>query len=872
MFKARSQQLSAQSQRASAAAAGPLQSGPLTPLGHLIENSPRMAAQREISSMIANSPRQQPRQQAAPSIQLVVQPASALVTSQPIQRFQAQIIAANNDRDAGVIRDVKLSGRTPSPFGGTMGAHSTAWVVHADGVRRQLQGLTMDQAVARMRELFHEAQDSSQLTLDRPKEIFGQAPKLAAALQQAQSLDRSGPGASEVAKTTWLEDFIGAYLNYVNHQPLSTVESGKTGGNAEGVPREMLIAIEGGRQCEPAEVREQFAEMFAVDTPQAYVSDWSRARTEVAPTVAQIWTIALHAFLRATQLAYPVAFVMAQLNERAQLLTFLTALDPAVPPTILSDLSWDGYWGGGPESKPALTMLQGGTGDAVGGNMAVQVRVSDGGLLEAVAMEGRTPSPFVGSMGAHSTAWVAHQDAVRRVVLKQTLPNAIGAVLILSLEAQTSPLLNLIPFILPDQARLLAHSQVELCYFQGAAQAVAQAEGASGLLQKVLLQQLIGAYLQFLNALPLHAAEAADTTGHGEGTHRQNLLSFEEGTLLDIPERKAVKATPVQKGRPFRKKVSQATRLSTAFWGMYDRGSAAAFTDNLFPEPMPLARERIDGRPTRDKRPKVVDDSRQVNENRAKVDARETAYQQKPLSASEKSSLTQLFEGALKVETRDASRSLPQAMALAGFLHTMATAYPKSYVRSWGGLSHEARAALIESKLELEGQEVLVLMAKLPTSGKLVLPRFEGRLERDPSKTITEMQSEHLVAYEQANAHRDGITGRYVIGHASGNWNACLIFSLLYHALGRAATDEEVAAIRADLAHAHADIRNAAQISIYSDTGHAVIRAIEQRHHVSLNVAVVTTRDAPVVPVRAGVTPALLYLMPGHFAPCWRRP
>jgi Domain of unknown function (DUF4157) len=793
--------------------------------------------------------------------------------SEVIQRFQAQIVATEDTLGNGVIADIKLSGRTPSPFMGTMGAHSTAWTVHTDGIRRQLQGLSLDAAIARMKALLAEEIVSPQWTSatisagHRPDRIFGPAPGLRTAMERASNLSKTGyTGKDESGKATWLEDFIDAYLDLVNRLPLATVESGSKSGDDEGNARKVLIPIEGGGKQDPGVIRTNFALLFATDTPSAFVRDMPSDVTKADE--AEVWAIGLYTFLRGLRLAYPNAYEMAELHDDNVLETFLQGLHLNVPLDIIHRLQSLGDPGGLPD-QPPLQFLQGGAGDITGGDLAIQVRFSDSGTVADIGTEGRTPSPFVGSMGAHSTAWIAHLDGLRGALRGRDLNGAIQAVLTLAHQAQTSSLLKLSPFILPDQARLLARSQVELQYFQQ----VIQEESASELIQKTRLQQLIAAYLQFYNALPLHTAEAANTGSHGEGTHRENLRLFEAGKRELKKEQKKTSKSPAPDP------VSDKKRLEKAFWGLYDPGSVQAFTENLFPTPVPtVKRSRGDGRTSRTSRTTIESDRKKVEtENREKKDLRDRAYHEKPLSKEEQGILDQLDSGADKVEIKEASILLPQAMALMSFLHTMEVAYPRSYAASWGDLDDVERSRLTSRKLNTDGSELLNLMATLPKhevikgDTKLALKMETTSSSSKKTEDISKYLQEALIDYEQSNARRDGITAQYVVGHASGSWNACLIFSLLCHALGRDATNEEVQVIRDSLTMEHDDIAEARQINIYSETGHAIIQAIETIHNVSLNVAVVTTREAPVVPVTEGEIPALLYLMPGHFAPCWRR-
>ncbi|WPR77389.1 DUF4157 domain-containing protein [Algoriphagus sp. NG3] len=788
-----------------------------------------------------------------------------------LQRFQAQIVAKEDEDGNGVIADIKLTGRTPSPHSGTMGAHSTAWVVHTDGLRRQLQGLTLDAAIVKVGGMLNEAISSPQMDL-APVDTnpFSEYGKLKPAMDRAQAMQKGGyKGKDESGKTVWLEDFIYAYLDLVNHLPLATVLGAKTTGDTEGDARTNLIRVEGGGVEKAEVIRKDLAALFATDTPGGYVKSQSDFLGK--PAGSQVWDIALHGFLHGIRKAYPIAYVAAELDDDRVLGDFLRGLHPDVPDNILDLLAKLGDKGGLPD-QPELQLLEGGAGTAVGGDLAVQVRFSAEGTVEDVRMEGRTPSPFVGSMGAHSTAWVAHLDALRAALGGRDLIGAVHTVLLLSVQAQTSPLLSLVPFILPDQARLLASSQVELQYFQR----IIQQKGASELILKTRLQQLISAYLQFTNALPLHTAEAASTVGNSEGTWRARLLAHEAGKLTDFTKKD-------KKGKVIRHKtILKEDRLETAFWSLYDANSAASFSDNLFPEPPASTKiqKRNDGRESRKgatyrRHPDMVE-----FENKEKRDSRARAFVEKPLEEGELKLLQELEGNAGKVETKNASLLLPHAMALNSFLHSMEVSYPRSYSDSWGDLDNSEKIRLITRKLNVDGTEVLGLMAGLPVQeqvkGTIPITKLAGKLPADSSgfralRDTSALDEHPLRRYEQDSARRDGISASYQIGHASGTWNACLIFSLLRHALGRDATVKEVDQIRSMLAKDHEDIREGRQITIYSPTGHAVIDAIERVHGVSLNVSVVTTRDAPIVPVTIGQIQALLYLMPGHFVPCWRR-
>ena len=131
----------------------------------------------------------------------------------------------------------------------------------------------------------------------------------------------------------------------------------------------------------------------------------------------------------------------------------------------------------------------------------------------------------------------------------------------------------------------------------------------------------------------------------------------------------------------------------------------------------------------------------------------------------------------------------------------MAQAYPRSYANTWGKLSGQDRIGAIGGHLDGDGREILALLNNLP-SQSLVDHNSKYSFSFPKGSEMTEeidyakMADDALRKSENESAERDGIANQYIIGHASGRHNACLIYSLLRHALGRDATNEEVDQIR----------------------------------------------------------------------------
>jgi hypothetical protein len=78
--------------------------------------------------------------------QLAPQPESA-APREKLQRkdpLAIQVVVG----EQGKVAEVRAAGRPPSPFSGTQGAHTTAWTVHVDRVRRLVVGLSLADALA----------------------------------------------------------------------------------------------------------------------------------------------------------------------------------------------------------------------------------------------------------------------------------------------------------------------------------------------------------------------------------------------------------------------------------------------------------------------------------------------------------------------------------------------------------------------------------------------------------------------------------------------------------------------------------------------------------------------------------------------------
>ncbi|MEU9851124.1 DUF4157 domain-containing protein [Streptomyces sp. NPDC047985] len=195
-----------------------------------------------------------------------------------------------------------------------------------------------------------------------------------------------------------------------------------------------------------------------------------------------------------------------------------------------------------------------------------QVEVT-GGRISAYHSAGRSPSPFSGTMGAHTTAWIAHLDSIRTNIVGRTLDEAARFIIDTAIPearkmAETAS--TAFSFSLDEQGANHREKLVEAArHLEGSVyilSAVASEAGGNPLQAArypLVLQQAINALLTFINFIPGATIDKSDTGGKAEGVARNNLLQYENGTkflnknelrrhireLLDYPE----DATPAQK-------------------------------------------------------------------------------------------------------------------------------------------------------------------------------------------------------------------------------------------------------------------------------------------------------------------------------------
>ena len=558
--------------------------------------------------------------------------------SQPIQRqvlSKIDIVPPDGDPPVYVIGDVIIGGRTPSPFSGTMGAHSTAWVAHIDVVRRHLVNMELVTGIDWLIGLAEEelagplaqvpdddqatpADDlSGMLETEHKKKLVDAKARLVAQIAAAHAAidplrsagDAEAQANAAKQQVQALRALIDGYLTLVNYLPAATVRGGDPSGHGEGSTRGELNLFEytrakvmaAGMDALSKEFRdlldtltdnpyysalktqakakfagdnsllrqmliERLWALFSAETPDVFTGSMKAKRLHV-------WKALLHHFIGTIRKAYPYSFDFTQMDQPANQLAGLefalkkagVRLDPEFSQALIQSLTNDA-----PQAEPsqirddysevaASDFNQAGTGFQA--NLLMQGNIiGNVDLVGAVEMIGRTQSPFSGTMGAHSTAWVAHLDALRQLLINKTLDNAIAA------------LINRSRAALADRSLVLADliDEKHQIYLIGAYNVLwaAIAKDVSTLLdpeKMSYLEKLILDYLRYLNFLPLSTVAIGGVPGgRKEGAHRAFLLNYEDYGASIIP-----------------RGVDRRQLLCEHLLGLYDPGAVASFPPAL---------------------------------------------------------------------------------------------------------------------------------------------------------------------------------------------------------------------------------------------------------------------------------------------------
>lgn len=168
----------------------------------------------------------------------------AVATSTLTRGHQSMAIQVQLDRTTGLVSGLTSAGRPPSPFKDTMGAHTTAWVVHLDRIRARISGKTVPAAVTEMNRLLKEVKAMiKKLITDKKSPQWGNNARHQFDFLEGNMLryEDCKPKSFDLAD---LQMMISSILTVYNLIPGVSKKKSDTSGKGEGTYRQTLMHYE----------------------------------------------------------------------------------------------------------------------------------------------------------------------------------------------------------------------------------------------------------------------------------------------------------------------------------------------------------------------------------------------------------------------------------------------------------------------------------------------------------------------------------------------------------------------------------------------------------------------------------------------------
>lgn len=486
-----------------------------------------------------------------------VQPGSAH-GPQPIQRTVAQIVSDEEDK---VVRSLIVADRPKPLFGGSMGAHTTAWVVYIDSIRNAVLKKPLGEAWSGMMALYLGTRDLPGYKLTPSNQRHAQRYQAAEA-QLLTTLKAPFPPSS-AAQLSLLEQAIVEFLDYRELIPLSVVNRPSTNRDESGASARLRggTSINAERDIGIIQDPEAVATVFARGDDPALMGLPSNAGPVelLAPFAKQHWLSLFAAYpllmkgadpdkwsllmpTMLSEMATAIAqeqVVQAKESERqarfanhddAQEVEKAKAHKKIADDHLVRLKDWlnqirqaqktsSGAKGSDFSSGSSASSAS----SAEANPLAVAVRF-DGLKVVSVAVGGRPRSSFSGTMGAHVTPWAEIKSGLTDPLVGETLIEAAKSIYD-RLFGQYLEFETLVDQW-PDGRGAEVFSQAG-----AAVEEMAEAFGQSLTKEKMtlsLLQRGISAALEFENAKPGAAIDKGNTGARAEGHSFALLKQFED--------------------------------------------------------------------------------------------------------------------------------------------------------------------------------------------------------------------------------------------------------------------------------------------------------------------------------------------------------
>ncbi|MBB6271204.1 hypothetical protein HDF26_001631 [Pedobacter cryoconitis] len=165
------------------------------------------------------------------------------------------------DSSGGLIRDMLSSGRPPSPFKATMGAHTTSWIVHLDRIRNIIAGKNIPAATAEILVLMASVRTLAESRVYSNKKNLGDN---AINIFDTSFAEMNKYAAIDPATSNLivLQQMINATLSFYNLIPGVSTDKINTSGHGEGTYRQTILRYEFYGHGSQSELRTAIAGLY----------------------------------------------------------------------------------------------------------------------------------------------------------------------------------------------------------------------------------------------------------------------------------------------------------------------------------------------------------------------------------------------------------------------------------------------------------------------------------------------------------------------------------------------------------------------------------------------------------------------------------
>ncbi len=481
----------------------------------------------------------------------------------PVQRVTAQLLPASDHED-GTIFELAIVGRPQSAHGGTMGDHSTAFTTIQLGLENQLAHVklrdaslyiaelsnqitrlpgwellkflpenhrnlldeafdNLKEAVAYFKDWRHEGVERYKQSHQNDEISDDEQDKMEEEVDEFEDVVT----AKEVSQLQWA---IECYLELRELVPLSTVNTkavnASLAGKGKGENASPLVDREAGKEVSDEKLKKSIMSLFDARSA-AVVSQINDEQLlqKVAPGVPIFMEPSDRIDYMIKQHMFTVESfhkqAMSQLRENNELGNLVNDLWKAVE--VKRDENEKASKG------EEVEKTKQGKRTPKKQYVATNIHVDENENILGIKIDGRPKSPFSGTMGAHTTAFIVYKDLLWSSLVGNSLVDGAKALSNLMTGAKASMQKAMSIFHAdPKQLHLLIDNLEELNFWQThlgkfEAQTIDE-EDVSSWARVIDLQQAVVAFLELINAIPGGTLDIANTNGRREGAHRGTLL------------------------------------------------------------------------------------------------------------------------------------------------------------------------------------------------------------------------------------------------------------------------------------------------------------------------------------------------------------